>query len=105
MTSKEALERIKKIKIVNAIDKFGCPETIYFEEVFDFESEKGADELLKIIEQDLKVLEILKKHLIIRFCNAKDNAIILKDKFYDNCMYLIISKEEKNILKEWLENE
>lgn len=65
MTSREALERIKKIEILNAIDKWGCHETIYFEEAFDFESEKGVDELLKIIEKDLEVLEALKRNLCL----------------------------------------
>lgn len=68
MTSREALEKIKKIEILNAIDKWGCEETIQFEEVFDFESEKGVDELLKIIERDLKILETLKRNLCFYGC-------------------------------------
>lgn len=100
MTSKEALERIKKIEIVNAIDKWGCPEYINFEEAFDFETEEEVEDLLKIIEKDLEMLEIIKRNLYVENGSGKFKGIQIIQ-----CSLGNQHSEDFNKVKEWLEND
>ena len=91
MTSKQALN-----KLSDYIGRLGGGETLEEEE---------------IISQDLEVLEILKKHLFIRIMDipAFDGTYIvsLLDKEDRDWNYtcIFVSEEEKEILKEWLDNE
>lgn len=74
MTSKEALNEVKNI--------------LYEEQTF----KNDTDELLKTIEKDLEVLEILKKHI--------KNSVCL---YTDLIGSLIENVEEYDKVKEWLD--
>ena len=80
------------------IDKPDCPN-------FD-----DINEALVSVEKDLKVLEILKKHLFIRIDDgpAFDNlyAVSLQEDEDQCCDYtvILVSEEEKEKIKEWLKN-
>lgn len=92
MKSKEALEKIKKYEIINAIDKFYCPEYICFEEALDVE------ELLNVIEKDLEVLEIIRNHSEIK------NIWSVAGKgpeYFDTTIHQSIDKEDFKKVKEW----
>ncbi len=63
---------------------------------------------LKQAEQDLKVLEIFKKHLGFRISDKHNDGyyIIFIDHFDGDYDYMCfaISEEEKDLLKEWEKN-
>ena len=93
MTSKERL-----LKVADYLEKSSAPDI--------------ADEIKKCvsnIESELKVLEIFKKYLIIEISDKPSfngtYSIGLKEDENDDWDYTIIfvSKEEKDLLKEWLE--
>lgn len=87
MTSKEALERIK--------DDI---EIGYLSTKHDNEKDKyNYLILLKNIEKDLEILEILKKHIQINEYNYQDED--------QKCIDILMpeSDENYNIIKEWLE--
>ena len=88
MTSKEALERIKKSHRI-AMACLGIDKP-------DIETEKA----IKIIEKDLEVLEILKNSLEYE----EDDDISFKFKF---CCYKESLNDDYEIrtIKEWLEND
>lgn len=93
MTSKEAIKRLRQET---------CPCTY----ISDFDKE----ECLKIIEKDLEVLKIFKKHLKFKISDKSANGgsyIIFIDDFDDDYDYMCfaILEEEKDLLEEWLENE
>ena len=91
----DALELLKQ-RIINAVGK----------EEFNLLYKKYYEE----IKKDLEVLEIFKKHLKFKISDkpANDGSyIIFIDDFDDDYDYMCfaISKEEKDLLKEWLKNE
>ena len=95
MTSKEALERIKKShRIAMACLEIDKP---------DIETEKA----IKIIEKELKVLEILKKKMIIDtdYYDSDDGCEEFEYIAYNGEVLNIDTEEEFNKVKEWLEDE
>lgn len=85
MANKEALERIIKSHSI-AMACLG---------IEDKETEQAID----IIEKDLEVLEILKKHST-RLDDADWNSNI-----FNGIDYEYLDEEERKVIKEWLENE
>ena len=95
MTSKEALERIKKSHYI----AMACMEI----DKPDIETEKA----IKTIEKDLEILEILKRKMTIE-TDYYDSDIGCKE--YEYIAYNgealnIETDEELNKIKEWLEND
>jgi hypothetical protein len=93
MNSKEVLERIKDdIEI-------GYLSTKH-------DNVKDKDNylvMLKIIKQDLEMLEILKKHLYVHQTNAKD--LFELRAMFDLETYDEEERQENQKIKEWLEND
>lgn len=94
MTSKEALEKLRRL----AVDSES-----------DLTNFAIAREYTAIIEKDLKVLEIFKKHLTIEVEDKPsfNNLYIVRFKEDDEeCDYtfIFVSKEEKELLMEYLKN-
>ncbi len=85
MESQEALKRIRR--------EAGTP---YFSTLYDIDMWR---EDFKTIEEDLEVLEILKKYLMVDTIQAYygESVIYMKDIIYE--------KEEFKKVKEWLERE
>ena len=95
MTSKEALERIKRSHRI-AMACLGIDKP-------DIETEKA----IKIIEKELKVLEILKKKMIIDtdYYDSDDGCEEFEYIAYNGQPLNIENKQEYDLLKEWLEND
>lgn len=85
MTNKEALERIIKSHSI-AMACLG---------IEDKETEQAID----IIEKDLKVLEILKRHSTILDDEDWDRNI------FNGIDYEYLDEKERKVIKEWLKNE
>ena len=89
MTSKEALN-----KLSDYIGRLGGGETLEEEE---------------IISQDLEVLDILKKHLYIKIDKRPtfdgNYCVALQEEEEQYCYYtcIFVNEEEKEKIKEWLE--
>ena len=95
MNSEEALERIKRShRIAMACLGIDTP---------DIETEKA----IKIIEKELKVLEILKKKMIIDtdYYDSDDGCEEFEYIAYNGQPLNIENKQEYDLLKEWLEND
>lgn len=95
MTSKEALERIKKSHYI-AMACMGIDKP-------DIETEKA----IKTIEKDLEILEMLKNKMTIE-TDYYDSDIGCEE--YEYIAYNdeplnIVDKDEFNKIKEWLEND
>ena len=98
MTSKQAFEKIREIM-----------EQYYHQFVKDnikLETIEGYP--INKIEKDLKVLEILKKHLFIRIDDKPfdENYLVSllddEEREWDyTCIF--VNEEEKDLIKEWLE--
>ena len=82
MTSKEALEELRCVLVSNQVTK-------RYSDIFE-------ENLLRPIEKDLEILDILKKHYDI-------NSLTLS---LESFISLYIYKDDKdfNKIKEWLEN-
>ena len=95
MNSEEALERIKKSHRI-AMACLGIDKP-------DIENE----EAIKIIEKELKVLEILKKKMIIDtdYYDSDDGCEEFEYIAYNGQPLNIENKQEYDLLKEWLEDE
>ena len=95
MTSKEALERIKKSHYI-AMACIGIDKP-------DKETEKA----IKIIEKDLEILEMLKKKMTIEtdYCDNDLGCEIFEYIAFNGEPLNLDSQEEFDLLKEWLENE
>ena len=95
MTSKEALERIKRSHRI-AMACLGIDKP-------DIETEKA----IKIIEKELKVLEILKKKMIIDtdYYDSDDGCEEFEYIAYNGQPLNIENKQEYDLLKEWLEDD
>ena len=97
MTSKEALKRIKDDIEIN-----------YLTTKHNNEKDKyNYLELLKIIEKDLKLLEVLKKKMIIDtdYYDSDDGCEEFEYIAYNGQPLNIENKQEYDLLKEWLEND
>ena len=97
MTSKEALKRIKDDNEIN-----------YLTTKHNNEKDKyNYLELLKIIEKDLKLLEVLKKKMIIDtdYYDSDDGCEEFEYIAYNGQPLNIENKQEYDLLKEWLEND
>lgn len=95
LTIRQDLDRLEKLE----------KENQELKERYKHRAETSND-LCKAVKQYEKVIEILKSNLYLEF-NDKCNNICLKRDKYDECDYTIIfpSKEEYELLKEWLEND
>ena len=95
MTSKEALERIKKSHHI----AMSCMEI----DKPDIETEKA----IKTIEKDLEILEMLKKKMTIEtdYYDSDLGCEIFEYIAFNGETLYIDSQEEFDLLKEWLENE
>ena len=95
MNSEEALERIKRSHCI-AMACLGIDKP-------DIETEKA----IKIIEKELKVLEILKKKMIIDtdYYDSDDGCEEFEYIAYNGQPLNIENKQEYDLLKEWLEND
>ena len=95
MNSEEALERIKRSHRI-AMACLGIDKP-------DIETE----EAIKIIEKELKVLEILKKKMIIDtdYYDSDDGCEEFEYIAYNGQPLNIENKQEFDLLKEWLEND
>ena len=95
MNSEEALERIKRSHRI-AMACLGIDKP-------DIETEKA----IKIIEKELKVLEILKKKMIIDtdYYDSDDGCEEFEYIAYNGQPLNIENKQEYDLLKEWLEND
>lgn len=83
MTSKEALKQYREI---------------YIDKNYNGDIAPSQEWFLDIIEKDLEVLEILK--------NESDNKrIIIKDGIASFHLDMILTTDNYNKIKEWLENE
>ena len=93
MNSEEALERIKRSHCI-AMACLGIDKP-------DIETEKA----IKIIEKELKVLEILKKKMIIDtdYYDSDDGCEKCEYILYNGEVLNIDTEEVFNIIKEWLE--
>ena len=97
MTSEEALKRIKDDIEIN-----------YLTTKHNNEKDKyNYLELLKIIEKDLKLLEVLKKKMIIDtdYYDSDDGCEEFEYIAYNGQPLNIENKQEYDLLKEWLEND
>ncbi len=95
MTSKEALERIKKSHYI----AMACMEI----DKPDIETEKA----IKTIEKDLEILETLKKKMTIEtdYYDSGLGCEIFEYIAFNGETLYIDFQEEFDLLKEWLENE
>lgn len=84
-TSKEALERLLYMA------KSGCK--------VDMCNVKYVENATDIIEKDLEVLEILKRHSTILDDEDWNSNI------FNGIDYEYLNEEERKVIKEWLENE
>lgn len=81
MTSKEALEELRYVLAEN-------PGTKKYSDIFE-------ENLLRPIEKDLEILDIVKKHKLLNY--VVKNEVV--------ATFHGLDKEEIKILKEWLEND
>lgn len=95
MNSEEALSRIKRSHRI-AMVCLGIDKP-------DIETEKA----IKIIEKELKVLEMLKKKMSIGtdYYDSDDGCEKIEYIVYNGEVLNIDTEEEFNKVKEWLENE
>ena len=96
MTSREALEKLYNEREVLLGEKVNNKSSNWFESIKHYDI---IGEALLEISKDLEVLEILKKHST-RLDDEDWNSNIFNGIDFEN-----LDEDEREIIKEWLENE
>ena len=93
MNSKEALEELQCVLVSNQATK-------RYSDIFE-------ENLLRPIEKDLEVLDILKKWVLVNETNDDlfPYEIKLRNGYVSNKSCLVFTKDDYEKVKEWLENE